>query len=165
MWTLAFLLWNVGGPQNWLRSLLWKAQCCGDTSLERAPYLKFQKQAAKGKINPDCLPPTENATTQHSLHVHLQVVVWKHLNTSILKPIGRGWELDSNKKLRLKMLTCDITPDNLLKGICCNCKGERQYQTMKFSCMKAAMSCVSACGECCGLCSNGSDSADTGRTW
>ena len=93
MWTyLAFLWWNVGGPQNWLRSLVWKAQCCGDTSLERARYLKFQKQAAKGKIDPDRLPPTENATTQHSLRVHLQVVVWKHLNTSILKPIGRGWE-------------------------------------------------------------------------
>ena len=135
---------------------------CGDTSLERARYLKFQKQAAKGKIDPDRLPPTENATTQHSLRVHLQVVVWKHLNTSILKPIGRGWELDSNKKLRPKMLTCDIAPDNLLKGICCNCKeGERQCQTMKCSCMKAGMSCVSACGVCCGLCSNGSDNADT----
>lgn len=135
---------------------------CGDTSLERARYLKFQKQAAKGKIDPDRLPPTENATTQHSLRVHLQVVVWKHLNTSLLEPIGRGWELDSNKKLRPKMLTCDIAPDNLLKGICCNCKeGERQCQTMKCSCMKAGMSCVSACGVCCGQCSNGSDSADT----
>ena len=76
---------------------------CGDTHLERAHYLRFQKQASKGKIDPDRLPPTENATAQHSLCVHLQVAVWKHLNTSVLEPIGRGWELDGNKKLRPKI--------------------------------------------------------------
>ncbi len=131
---------------------------CGDTHLERARYLRFQKQASKGKIDPDRLPPTENATAQHSLRVHLQVAVWKHLNTSVLEPIGRGWELDGNKKLRPKMLTGCIAPDNLLKGICCNCKeGERQCQTMKCSCIRAGMSCVSACGVCCGHCSNGVD--------
>lgn len=136
---------------------------CGDTPLEKARYLKFQKQAAKGKIDPDCLPPMENATAQHSLRVHLQVMVWKHLNTSVLEPIGRGWELDGNRKLRPKMLTGGIAPDNLLKGICCNCKeGERQCQTMKCSCMKAGMLCVSACGVCCGHCSNGADAEELG---
>ena len=126
---------------------------CGDTPLARTRYLKFQKQASKGKVDPDRLPPTDNATVQHSLRVHLQVVAWKHLNTSVLKPIGRGWELGGNGKLRPKMLTCCIAPDN---GICCNCKeGGRQCQTMKCSCMKAGMSCVSACGVCCGHCSNG----------
>lgn len=100
---------------------------CGDTPLERARYQKFQMQAAKGKLDPDRLPPTQNATAQHSLRVHLQVVVWKHLNTSILEPIGRGWELDNNKQLRPKMLSGGIAPEKLLKGICCNCKeGERQ---------------------------------------
>lgn len=86
----------------------------------------------------------------------------EHLNTSVLKPIGRGWELDGNGKLRPKMLTGRIAPDNLLKGICCNCKeGERQCQTMKCSCMKAGMSCVSSCGVCC---SNGADVVlDVGR--
>ena len=132
---------------------------CGDTHLERARYLRFQKQASKGKIDPNRLPPTENATAQHSLRVHLQVAVWKHLNTSVLEPIGRGWGyIDGNKKLRPKMLTGCIAPDNLLKGICCNCKeGERQCQTMKCSCMRAGMSCESACGVCCGHCSNGVD--------
>ena len=93
----------------------------------------------------------ENATVQHSFRVHLQVVVWKHLNTSVLKPMKRGWELGGNGKLRPKMLTCCIAPY-------CNCKeGGRQCQTMKCSCMKAGMSCVSACGVCCGHCSNGAD--------
>jgi len=68
----------------------------------------------------------------------------------------RGWDLDGKGKLRQKMLTCGIVPDNLLKGICCNFKeGERQCQTMKCSWMRAGMSCVSACGVCCEHCSNG----------
>ena len=59
------------------------------------------------------------------------------------------------------MLSGGIAPDNLLKVICCNCKeGERQCQTMRCSCMKYRMLCVSACGVCCGHCDNGSDSID-----
>ena len=134
---------------------------CGDTNLDKARYVKFQKQASKGKIDPDRLPPTEDATLQHSLRVYLQIIIWKHLNTSVLNPIGRGWELDSVGKLRPKMLTGSIAPDNLMKGICCNCKdGEKQCQTLKCSCVKAGMSCVSACGMCCGHCSNGASEVD-----
>ena len=59
----------------------------------------------------------ENATAQHSLRVHIHVAVWKHLNTSVLKPIGRGWELDGNKKLRPKMLTGCNASDNLLRNL------------------------------------------------
>ena len=84
----------------------------GILTLKGARYLKFQKQA-NGKIDPDRLPPTEKATAQHSHRVHLQVVVWKHLNTSVLKLIGRGWELDRNGTLRPKMLTGRIAPDTL----------------------------------------------------
>ena len=41
-------------------------------------------------------------------------------------------------------------PRNLLTTICCNCKeGERQYQTMKCSSIKAGMSCVFAFRVCC----------------
>ena len=62
-----------------------------------------------------------------------------------------------------RCMTGRMVPDNLLKEICCNCKeGERQCQTMKCSCMKAGMSCVSACGVCCGHCSNGADVVDVG---
>ena len=76
------------------------------------------------------------------------------MNTSILKSIGRGWELDGNGKLRPKMLTGRIASENILKGISCYCKeGEKHCQTMKYSCMKAGMPCVSACGHC----SNGAD--------
>ena len=49
---------------------------CGDTPLEKARFLKFQKQVVKGKIDADRLPPTEDAATQHALRVHLQIAVW-----------------------------------------------------------------------------------------
>ena len=62
-------------------------------NLQKARYLKFQKQAASGKINPDILQPTENSTSQHSLRVHLKISMWKYLNLLILNPIGIGWEL------------------------------------------------------------------------
>lgn len=134
---------------------------CGNTSLGKTRFLKFQKQAAKGKIDPDRLPPTEDATTQHSLRVHLQVAVWHSLDTSVLDPIGRGWETQSDNKLRTKMLSGDIAPPNLLKGICCNCQeGDKQCQSMKCSCIKSRMTCVAACGVCSGHCSNGGEKSD-----
>ena len=65
------------------------------------------------------------------------------------------------QKLRPKMLSGNIAPENLLKGICCNCKeGEKQCQSMKCSCLKAGMTCVSACGVCSGHCSNGTQLVD-----
>ena len=99
----------------------------GVFTLGEARYIRFQKQAAKGKIDPDRLPPTEDAASQHVLRVYLHVVVWRSLDTSVLQPIGRGWEVDgSTGRLRPKMLTGAIAPDSLLQGICCNCgEGER----------------------------------------
>ena len=100
---------------------------------------------------------TGDSTMQHSLRAHLQIVIWKHLNTSVLNPIGRGWELDFDDKLRPKMITSSIAPKNLLKGICCSCKeGERQCETLKCSCMKAGKLCISPCSHYSGHCNNGS---------
>ena len=152
---------DLTSPENTIRTAGSKAMQitygCGDIPLDQYRYKQFQKQASKGKIDPDRLPPTENATAQHSLRVHLQVMIWKHLNTSVLQPVGRGWELH-DKRLRPTMLSIGIAPDNLLKGICCNCReGEKQCQTMRCSCKKFGMSCVQACGVCSGHCPNGTD--------
>ena len=50
---------------------------CGDVPLNHMCFLKFQKQASKGKVDPDRLPPTENATQQHALRAHHQIICWK----------------------------------------------------------------------------------------
>ena len=128
----------------------------GGKTLEIAPLKKFQEHAAKGRIDPDKLPPTEDATFQHSLRVHLQIAIWKSLKTSILQPVGRGWELQSDNILKPKMFSGEIAPPNLLKRICCNCQeGDKQCQTLKRSCLRSGMTCVGACGHCSGHCSNG----------
>ena len=41
---------------------------CNKT-LEGERHIRFLKQANRGKIDPDRLPPTEDATTQHALRV------------------------------------------------------------------------------------------------
>ena len=106
--------------------------------------------AAKRKIDQDILPPTEDATTQHSLRVHLQFSMWQGISTTVLDPVGRGWEV-KNDKMQPKILSGDIAPQSLLKGICCNCQdGDKQCQTMKCCLMKAGISCASAYGVCAG---------------
>ena len=128
---------------------------CSQT-LEGERHSKFLKQASRGKIDPDRLPPTEDASTEHALRVHHQLITWKYMDTSKLSAIGRGWEMNISDKLQPKMLSGLIAPNELMKGVCCNCKeGVSQCQTLRCSCRKEGMACVSACMFCYGSCSNG----------
>ena len=63
----------------------------GDT-LASLQYTKFTEAVAKcAVLEPETLPPTEQAMYFHSLQVHLQVCQWKYLNLHSLKPEERGW--------------------------------------------------------------------------
>ena len=81
------------------------------------------------------------------LHSQVSILVWKHLNTSILDPKGRGWDLDSNRKLRPKMLS----ESNLLQL-------QRREEAMSNNEMQLH---VSTCEVCCGHCDNGTDNIET----
>ena len=85
---------------------------CNKT-LEGEQHIKFLKQANRGKIDPDRLPPTEDASTQHALRVHHQLVTWKHVETAMLSAVRRGWELNIRGKLQPKMLSGMIAPNEL----------------------------------------------------
>ena len=69
--------------------------------------------------------------------------------------------MDFDNKLRPKMITGSIAPDNLLKGICCYKDEERQCEAMKCSCIKRGTLCVSACSHCSGHCINASLATET----
>ena len=74
--------------------------------------------SAKGSLLPEKLPPTKDAAKFHSLRCHLQVVVWKMLNTASLPATDWGWEMKGNS---LSPMTNDhvIATQNLLKFIRC----------------------------------------------
>ena len=61
------------------------------------------------------------------------------------------------------MLSGNIAPKNLLKGICCNClEGDSKAvsDNEMYTCIESGMICVAACGVCCGHCSNGEEKPD-----
>ena len=69
-------------------------------SLNTLRYAKYMEIVASAKnIDPQKLPPTARASHYHSLHVHLQVILWKEITTNTLDPLLCiwGWKLDSSK--------------------------------------------------------------------
>ena len=57
---------------------------------KRSFMASFSKQAASGKLNPQCLPPTEGAAKQHSLRAYLQLWDWQTLDCMHFDPIKYG---------------------------------------------------------------------------
>ena len=48
--------------------------------------------SSKSTIVPEKHPPTERSANFHRLRVHLQVIVWKTMNTAVLDPNIWGLE-------------------------------------------------------------------------
>ena len=55
-------------------------------SLNTLRYTKYMEN-----IDPQKLPPTARAAHYHSLHVHLQVILWKEITTDTLDPLLCIW--------------------------------------------------------------------------
>ena len=100
-------------------------------------------------IVPERLPPTPRAASFHSMRVHLQVIIWKALDTSILEPKNWGWKQNSS---RLSPIPTDleIAPYHLQKFIRCKCSitTKKPCSTNTCSCLKNNLYCVPACGDC-----------------
>ena len=74
-----------------------------------------------------------------------------------LNPEDWGWQMKDNIPGKDKQLIPVYTvkpaaPDELLKTVCCGCKGT--CDSMKCTCYKNGMKCTSACKECCGVSCN-----------
>ena len=100
---------------------------------------------------PERLPPTERAAHYHCLRVHLQVLQWKHLSTSIphMNATEWGWKFEQG---HFEPIATDLkpAPDDILKVIRCSCKSTSKNQcgSNSCSCRKNGLHCVSACAEC-----------------
>ena len=62
-------------------------------------YVKYMDIAAEcgRKIEPERLAPSERAAAFHSMRVHLQVMIWKNLNSTGLYPCEWGWKSEGNR--------------------------------------------------------------------
>lgn len=109
------------------------------------------KQSIKDNFKLSTLPPTKDATRQHSFRVYLQVQRWlgNHLS-----PCEWGW---TKRGQTLVPVTTELppAPDGLLNLISCGCKKgcERWCE-----CRKAGLLCSAMCRQCLGQsCANVSD--------
>jgi hypothetical protein len=123
--------------------------------LNAVRYHQYMQHTAKSTrhLQPEKLPPTEDAAAQHSYRVHLQVLQWKPLKTSGFTPEEWGWCL-TNGKLMPVSSTLAAAPDDILNVVRCKCKNEshRQCGTQLCSCRKHGLKCVTACKNCTGTC-------------
>ena len=130
-------------------------------SLAELRFQRYNKQMAKGKLDPKRLPPTEQASIQHSLRVFLQWRDWTLLTSQSLDPRNYGWELSCGL-LEPIGLVGEIAPSSLLNFTTCNCQTENVDAPCKHnscSCRRLGVHCLPACGKCHGIsCSNSKQS-------
>ena len=128
-------------------------------SLQNLRYVKFMEMVStSSNIDPQKLPPTENAANFHSLRVHLQVMIWKMLNIDELDPKQWGWR-QVGSVLAPIMTDMEAGPESLLKFVRCKCKvsSRNPCGNNVCSCRKNGLKCVTACGDCRGENCNNAD--------
>ena len=105
--------------------------------------------SSKGGLLPEKLPPTTNAAKFHSFRVHLQVIVWKSLNTDLLLATEWGWEKNGDMLVPIPTNQV-VAPENILKFIRCKCKlaSKNPCSSQICSCKKNGLPCVPSCGDC-----------------
>ena len=118
--------------------------------LRHAAYTKMISTSLN-RLQPERLPPSENAAYFHSLRVHLQAVTWKTLGQINLDPTLWGWKLDQSQLVPV-MTDKPIAPDDILKIIRCQCTSG--CNSLRCSCRSNGLKCVSACTNCSSECSN-----------
>ncbi|XP_066926559.1 uncharacterized protein [Clytia hemisphaerica] len=127
-----------------------------DKSLSNLRYNKYLEMLCKGLIQPERLPPTSDAATQHGARVHIQVIRWKELDENVLDPTKWGWQ-GSDTGLRPIRTIKSVAPPEILKIIKCKCKmsSKNPCGTNLCSCRKNGIPCMPACGNCHGMdCNN-----------
>ena len=106
--------------------------------------------ACNGVIEPEKLPPTEDAAVNHGLRVHLQIINWKMLDGAANLDLGEwGWKLQDGHFAPI-CTDKQIAPNDLLKVIRCNCKisSKNQCGSNVCTCWKHGLKCMSVCGDC-----------------
>ena len=72
------------------------------------------------QLRPERLPPTENATKFHVYRVHLQVIQWKTLMSTDMKPEEWGWRIVDDRYIPVAT-DLPAAPDEILNVVRCKC--------------------------------------------
>ena len=118
------------------------------TKLRHACYREIA-ETNSSMLRPERLPPTERTSFQHSLNVHLQVMIWKSLNVVHMEPCEWGWFVE-NGRLSPVMNDMAPAPDDLLKYVRCKCKtsSTNPCSTNMCSYRNSGLKCVTYCHDC-----------------
>ena len=120
-------------------------------TLNSLRYAKYMQMVSTSKttIEPQKLPPTENAAYFHALRVHLQVILWQKLSHNCLDATQWGWKVADNQLTPI-FTDLDAAPEGLLNFVRCKCKltTANPCGSNSCSCRKHGLKCVAACGEC-----------------
>ena len=103
----------------------------------------------RGKIEPEKLPPTDDAARLHGLRAHHQIITWSSLGNLVKPPTDWGWKICGDVLSPIQT-TLSIAPPELEKIIRCKCStaGERPCSTNTCTCRKNGLHCVQACRNC-----------------
>lgn len=109
-------------------------------------YLKtVAKQKIDGSFKMSVLPPTSEATKQHSFRVFHQIQGWKNHD---MEPTHWGWKLENGLYSPIPTLL-EPAPQKLLCLVSCNCKTGCDRRSCE--CLRNGLKCSTICGYCSGF--------------
>ena len=126
-----------------------------DIPLNKLRFDTFCRKSSTGlhAVGPDSLPPTYDATKQHSYRAYYQAQIWKGMTN--LDPLEWGWKIVKEKMMPIPTEK-GPAPNELLKIFRCGCK--TGCKTSKCTCKKHGLKCTQVCKQCRGVsCMNSLD--------
>lgn len=111
-------------------------------SLRYINYIQYTATSTK-KLQPRKLPPTEKSALFHSLHLHLQAMIWKTLGHCQIDPCSWVCEMKSGTLVPV-LINLDPAPEKLLSFVHCKCKipSKSPCRTNICFCWKHGFTCI-----------------------
>ena len=109
--------------------------------------------SCNGRIEPEKLPPTEDAARLHGFRAHYQIIKWLSLDEdNQARAIDWGWRLQDGQFVPIKS-QLETAPPELCKVVRCKCSISKSNpcSSNTGSCRRMGISCVLSCGYCHGI--------------
>lgn len=117
--------------------------------INKLRYKLYLKTVAKQRVNStfrmSVLPPTSEATKQHSYRVFHQIQEW---NNCAMEPTLWGWKFENGQYTPIPTLF-EPAPQKLLCLVSCNCKTGCDRRSCE--CLRNCLKCSDMCGYCSGF--------------